>query len=199
MTSPVLVGIAIFVVGISLVWTIDTIIETPWETSRSLTWNDFRGIPNPNSPYLAWAEGDLKYTYEWKTENSGTCKYRFAKAEAVAYFSKIESWVKEKGKTAALLKHEQGHFDILEIHAKKFNDRANRELLNHAFSCPGRNGLVSEGTINNAANAKVTTIFNQIKNEMKWMEKNYDTQTNHGFNSFAQDKWDSKIKVLLRN
>jgi len=199
MKSAVLVVIVIFVVGISLVWALDTIIESPWEKSRSLTWNDFRGIPNLNSPYLAWVEGDLKYKYEWKTENSGTCKYRFTKAEAVAYFSKIESWVKEKGKTDALLKHEQGHFDILEIHAKKFNERANRELLNHAFSCPGRNGLVSEGTINNAAKAKVATIFNQIMNEMKLMEKNYGSQTNHGLNSFAQGKWDSKIRLLLRN
>jgi len=97
------------------------------------------------------------------------------------------------------VRHEQIHFGIVEIHAKKFNERAEKELLNRVFLCPGGSDSWSESKIKIAANAKVTFILNQIRNEIPLMQKAYDEQTVHGMNHEEQKKWEYMVRDMLEN
>ena len=52
------------------------------------------------------------------------------KIEAFAVFDKNHSWIMEK--TQRILDHEQGHFDIAEIYAVRFEKKVNDSLIRDA-------------------------------------------------------------------
>ena len=167
-----------------------------WEkTNHLLTWDDFRGISNPLSSYTATIKTHLDYqvSYDWKVIQ-GSCHYWITETEGIAYMSKIESSVKEQGKTYSNLNHEQGHFDLAQTFAKKFTERAERELLNKEFLCPGNDTW----QINNEVNQKAEIILNQIRGGLQPVQEDYDTETNHGLYHNEQKKWDRIIEDLLR-
>lgn len=195
-TDLILVTIIVISTGISITWVHDTISDKRWEKSRPLTWDDFLGIPNPVMPYNAYIKTRLDYqiSHDWII-TQGSCHYWFTKVEGIAYMSKMESFVKEQGRNDFILNHEQGHFDLTQIYAKRFIEKAESELLNKEFLCPGNDA----GKISNEANAKAKVILNQVVNGLQSMQDNYDTETNHGLYYDGQKKWDSTIKNLLNN
>jgi len=190
----VLVIIITISVGVSIAWVYDTISYIRWDESRHLTWDDFRGIPNPLSPYSAFIKTRIDYQVSYDSKLvQGSCHYWFTKVEGIAYMSKVESFVKEQGRNGYILNHEQGHFDLTQIYAKRFTERAEVELLNNEFLCPDNDA----GKINNAANRKAKIILNQISNELQSVQNNYDVETNHGLYYNGQKKWDSiRLKLL---
>lgn len=189
----VLLIIVIFVCLI-IVWAYDTFSDKRWEKSHPLTWGDFRGIPNPFSPYGASIKTHLDYqiSYDWEIIQ-GSCHYWFTEVEGIAYMSKIESFVKGQNKNNLILNHEQGHFDLAQTYAKKFTEKAELDLLNKKFLCP-KNDV---DQINNEANQKADIILNQIRGGLQPTQDDYDDETNHGLYYDGQKKWDYTIKNLL--
>ena len=202
MKTAVLATITVIAVVISIGWVLDATAELRWEKSRPLTWDDFQGIPDLRALSLGAAaiKADVKHqsVYDWKIIQ-GSCHYWFTKVEGIAYMSKIESWVRPDQKNFLVLQHEQIHFDIVEIHAKKFNQRVENELLNRVFLCPGGSDSWSESKIKIAVYAKVTAILNQIKKEIPLMQKAYDEQTIHGMNREEQKAWEYMVRDMLDN
>jgi len=198
----ILVTIIIISTGLSIIWVSDVLSDKHWEeTSHLLTWDDFRGIPNFNAINNgAQIKTDLKHqtSYDWKLVQ-GSCHYWFTKVEGIAYMSRMESWVRPDQKYFWILQHEQTHFDIVQIHAKRFNERVENELLNRVFLCAGGSDSWSEGKIKIAAYAKVTAILNQVKKDISLMHKAYDGQTNHGGYSGEQKRWEYMVRDMLGN
>jgi Bacterial protein of unknown function (DUF922) len=83
--------------------------------------------------------------------------------------------------TADLLKHEQGHYDLLVIGAKALA----ADLT--AASDPSSPGLA----------AKVQTIRNTHMTRASAIDTAYDTQTNHGQNAAQQTGWNLAIATGL--
>ncbi len=202
MKTTVLVAITVIAAGISIGWVLDATAELRWEKSRPLTWDDFQGIPDLRATVAgAGIKADLKHKtiYEWKIIE-GSCHYWFTEIEGIAYMSKIESWVRPDQRNSLWgLQHEQKHFDIVQIYAKKFNQRVENELLNRVFLCPGGSDSWSESKIKIAANAKVTAMLNQVRNQIPLMQKAYDEQTNHGMNNEQQKRWEYMVRDMLNN
>ena len=82
-----------------------------WNATNRLTWNDYKGNPDPNSGAAATTTSYLGIEYNFK---NNTVTYKI-----VCRFSKNKSWGMYK--TDHILGHEQGHFDITEISARKLN------------------------------------------------------------------------------
>ena len=203
MKTTVLVAITVIAAGISIGWVLDATAELRWEKSRPLTWDDFQGIPDLRALSLGAAaiKADVKHqtVYDWKIIE-GSCHYWFTEIEGIAYMSKIESWVRPDQRNSLWgLQHEQKHFDIVQIHAKKFNKRVENELLNRVFLCPGGSDSWSESKIKTVANAKVTAMLNQVRKEIPLMQKSYDEQTIHSLNYEEQIRWNSMIRDMLDN
>jgi len=201
-TDLILVTIIIISAGFSIAWVSNTLSDKHWEKLHPLIWDDFRGIPDLRAMgYGAVIKADLKHQtlYEWKI-TQGSCHYWFTKVEGIAYMSKMESWVRpdQRNNLWGLI-HEQIHFDIVQIHAKKFNERVENELLNRVFLCPGGSDSWSESKIKIAASAKVTAMLNQVRNEIPLMQKAYDEQTIHGMNYEEQKRWEYMVKDMLDN
>lgn len=75
-----------------------------------LTWDDFRGIPQPFSSYGAVISSNVYLEYD-----SSTARYN-----AYAGQNDIHSWTKG-GQSDYALNHEQYHFNISELHARLLN------------------------------------------------------------------------------
>jgi len=201
-TDLILVTIIVISTGLSIIWVSDVLSDKHWEkNSHLLTWDDFRGVPD----YTALSSGaaikaDLKHQTSYESKiTQGSCHYWFTKVKGIAYMSKMESWVKPDQKYFWTLQHEQIHFDIVQIHAKKFNQRVENELLNQKFLCPVGSDSWFESKIKTAAYAKVTVILNQAREEIGFMQKAYDEQTRHGMNNEQQKRWEYMVRDMLGN
>ncbi len=93
-------------------------------------------------------------------------------------FNKDESYITQKGRTAYILHHEQKHFDITYIYAKKFVSE-----------------LQKQPTLTNEI---VDSIYEKILSEKDKVQSQYDNETNYSENKESQAVWDLKIDKLLK-
>lgn len=148
---------------------------------RLLTWDDFSGKPDKNSPYQANTYWGLNYSFKGVDFIGDTIKLKGFSATLM--FNENKSWVKEGTQTPSLLKHEQGHFDIGLICQKEFINAINNAVFFKA-------GL----------NEKVQSIFTGIMKKYHEMQVKYDEETDHSKNRQNQEKWDEIIaKTLQQN
>lgn len=91
-------------------------IPIPWAHNRSLSWSDYAGRPDATNSAAALTVYRLTYQ-----EDCALGRYHFS---VVSLFQPSLSWVKASALTSVdsrskLLVHEQGHFDLSEVSARK--------------------------------------------------------------------------------
>ncbi len=145
-----------------------------WSENRKLGWNDFQG--QPDSPGAHIPKAETKTTIEVITKIYATA----IEYEVVCYFEKSESWARVDT-SSALLAHEQLHFDISEIYARKL--RAQLPELTY---------LSSEDL-----EAKVRALYRTILLETVEFQHQYDLETAHSSNREQQLLWAEKISAML--
>jgi len=160
---------------------------------KQLSWSDFKGVverSGPTKDFDATTRWWFSSTWNFKETDSSICEYKFTNVTPVASFRQFDSWVKQDIKSASeLLKHEQGHLDIAEIHARGFES----ELLGKRFSCPG--GVYNKDKINEVT----SQVFQEYLTDTREMGQLYDTETNHFKNKQEQADWNEKIGCMLQN
>lgn len=82
-----------------------------WDPERKLVWEDFQGSVDRTQPHI---EALTASTIE---VSSSYYKNEVPKFNVVSFFIKSQSWTKTNSEFT--LEHEQLHFDITEIHARK--------------------------------------------------------------------------------
>lgn len=86
-----------------------------WSKERLLNWSDFQAEFNPAS--YEDAHSVIKFHYTW-TVNSDSLgnqiRFFIENIDLTVEFHPLLSWVRSSQATDALLKHEQGHFDLAE-------------------------------------------------------------------------------------
>ena len=142
-----------------------------WTATDTLSWNDFKGKPNISSSHLAISSTGISYSLH-STEND----YDYTVA---AFFNRSLSWRKPTA-DLKILKHEQGHFDITEIFARKV-DSALHQLH------PDR------ATIKTTIDQLVKKYVDE-KNEY---QRKYDLETSFGTNVTTQLEWEVFIRKQL--
>jgi hypothetical protein len=141
-----------------------------WSPDRKLTWADFKGTPNPSSPNAALTNSSINVEFGFNGKGmTHSIKCRF---------NKSLSWGRIKNDY--ILKHEQGHFDIAEIHARLLH----KALLDYAFNAK-------------TVNDDVTKIYNSVIDAHVKFQKSYDLETNHSIDTAQQVVWNRKIDSLL--
>jgi hypothetical protein len=96
-----------------------------------------------------------------------------------AIFSKSKSYMKDD--SPYILKHEQIHFDITELYARKFR----QAIIDKDFT-----------KVKNISET-MQKIANKIVKEWQKEENKYDNDTEHGFNAAKQKLWNEKIEKRL--
>lgn len=141
-----------------------------WNESRKLTWADYKGKVQTGSDAAASTATYLGIEYNFGRDGFGykiTCS-----------FSKSKSWGLHK--TDYILLHEQGHFDIAEIFARKLNKKMGEYKFNEAtFKDDLRN------------------LYQSLMTEKDAFQNQYDEETNHSIKKEKQAEWLKKIAALL--
>lgn len=142
----------------------------PWTSLRPLTWEDFLCEPKRNSDAVALTSTALGISYN---VSNNQLNY-----EITCSFSKVKSWGILK--TPYILAHEQGHFDITEIYARKLH----KEILDYKFS-------------RKTFRQDVNVIYDRVVKEKEDLQFAYDGLTDHSRNKTVQKEWLEKIQELL--
>lgn len=142
-----------------------------WKAGRQLVWSDYKGSPDPESDAAALTATYLGIEYNisekgfsWKIN----CR-----------FSKTRSW--GKAKTDYILLHEQGHFDIAEIFARKLN----RKMTEYKFD-------------KDSFRKDLKKIYDGITTEKEGFQDQYDKETDHSRKKEEQARWVKKIDEMLK-
>jgi hypothetical protein len=140
--------------------------DLTWTQHPTLTWDDFKGHPPKNATYPS-AVSDAGFKYQL------VCRNGMLDVDPTAFFSPSGSWVKPNEKTAELLKHEQGHFDMAELYGLK----SRKALRDAKISCEDRAKA-------NAAGEKIEREF-----QKDWLnaEHEYEEGTKYGTDLTKQD------------
>lgn len=134
-----------------------------WE---HLSWVDFNGLVKP---FTGWGAGISSTVY--LEFDSVSRKYT-----AYAGQNNQKSWVKSRWRGSAnLLKHEQYHFNITEVHARMMNEYIEQN--------PGYELFEKK--------------LESIKSDLLAMQSKYDIETDHNKNGDQQKIWDVRIDSLL--
>ena len=142
----------------------------PWLNDYRLTWDDFLCEPKRNTDAVASTSTALGIAYQIK---NGKLTY-----QVTCKFSKHKSWGLVK--TDYILAHEQGHFDITEIFARK---------LHQALKGYHLNPTTFQKDIN--------TIYETILQSKEAFQAAYDGETDHSRNKRKQEEWLERIAILL--
>ncbi len=143
-----------------------------WSEDYRLSWDDFQGQPRFDQKYISALTSSGIVDYKG-------CKDGMLIYEVKAYFERQNSWVKQEAYTDYHLAHEQLHFDITELNAR----RLRRALTKRQFLC----GQEEE--------------FSQFvqANLQEWFDdqRDYDFATRHSMDKVKQKEWMYRIHTEL--
>lgn len=146
-----------------------------WNEDRLLTWEDFQGPPDSKVPFHASTSSGIGFSWSMKSSKEGT-EFKY---EITNSFNPDRSWVKEGKESEHLLAHEQLHFDISELHARKFR----KELKAYK--------------ITKSIKQDLNTIYTKNERARQKMQRSFDSETKHSQNKEAQEKWQTFIASEL--
>ncbi|HLX91172.1 MAG TPA: DUF922 domain-containing protein [Puia sp.] len=145
--------------------------QIEWSAVRKLTWTDFKQRPDPSSPNAALTSSIIKYDFGYNDVDGLSFHIH-------CEFDPEASWGRTK--TDYILSHEQGHFDITEIYARKL-DKAFKEYK----PTPD-------------IKKKINKIYMGLMAELHEYQEKYDAATNFSLNHDKQQEWLQKISNQLK-
>ena len=139
-----------------------------WNEYRKLVWEDFQSKNRPNtSKAAATTFCGISYLL-----NSPTKKFTSREVKVESFFVPARSWAHNDHKTDLVLMHEQSHFDIAELFARRFRK------------------VISDKTLDVKSLQK---YYERIYDDYKDYQKDYETVTNHGRIRDKQYEYTQKI------
>ncbi len=150
-----------------------------WSSKYVLEWNDFLGEVNPDNFGMAFTSYKIDiYPSDVLVDEQGNI-HEIEELTVKANFYKKQSWTTGSFDTNLLL-HEQLHFDIAELYARKIRQRF------EFFKKKGE--------------ANFDLFWKQYKElwiECRSFQAKYDSETNHGINFSKNQEWNKVIKMEM--
>ena len=148
-----------------------------WHPELRLSWANFRAEPIKGSKVAATTASGLSYQFS-TTEEDGKYELDYT---VNTFFYPDRSWYQPKICDDVILSHEQLHFDISELFARKMRK------------------IMDTTSFTKNVKAEVKAIYRQINKELSEFQQVYDNETNYSRNIEQQLSWNQKIKDALRN
>ena len=147
----------------------------PWSARKPLAWTDFKAKPAATR-YWAHTQTHINYRYHWRL-SLYIFSYSFKVTNA---FDPHKSWYREGKQSPELLAHEQLHFDISELYARRLYIRLNKKTYWFNYR------------------KQIVDIFNTTMKELNATQAKYDTETAHFLNKAKQKQWEINIAKQLK-
>jgi hypothetical protein len=150
----------------------------PW-SDRPLSWDDYRGSA-PADP------GDRGALTAYTILHAAQCTGERFEFRVIAAMLPEASWVapavrKDQALSARTLRHEQTHFDLTEVHARRL-----RRYFAELYSPCTR------------TTAELDTLAGRFMKEEAEAQRRYDTETRYGRSAEPQRGWDAEVARQLR-
>jgi hypothetical protein len=156
---------------------------------RQLTWDDFPVNDSVASELDATTMARIGYNYQLRLARSGALFIASVRAIQIrSGLDRAASWRKShmKRDPAAVLAHEQGHFDLNEIRAAQL-----RQLKPDSY--PAGMGASPQAAAEDLR-ARLKTFFDAQIAAAQREHDRYDQETEHGRRAEAQKRWLDTIK-----
>ncbi len=148
----------------------------PWNPDYRLQWSDFEAKPRRNGDVVAVTASGLTFGYSTKKYSDGRISYDF---EVTAHFYPDRSYYLRDHVTDVTLAHERLHFDITELHARKFRARVRATRFTQNID------------------AEMEKIHQEINQELREMQQQYDKETDHSRIVENQVIWNDMVAKAL--
>lgn len=149
-----------------------------WNDSAKLSWIDFKGAPDSESDAVALTASGITFGYSLQTSGA---KIMDISTKVEAYFYPHKSWYIKDKANIHILGHEQLHFDITELYARKFRQQLTK--------------LEVSQNIKEQMNA----LHAEINLAVHKTQQRYDRETNHSMNIEKQKEWEIFIAKELKS
>jgi hypothetical protein len=147
----------------------------PWSADRKLTWEDFKGKPLKTE----WAAATTASGISYEFSTSGTLDNLKVNFKVYTDFYPQKSWYRPEMCNSVVLSHEQLHFDISELFARKMRQK------------------LKETSFTKNVKAEVRKIYRETLKSLTAFQNKYDHQTNFSRNIEQQLIWNKKISDAL--
>jgi hypothetical protein len=144
-----------------------------WNAARPLTWDDFQGAPQKRFAAASTSYDILKRISATRSTTASVI------VEAVFFTQR--SWKKTEWINDGVLAHEQKHFDIVELFARKLRREINKL----------RPVTLKE------LESKVDSLYALNEKEMDIYQDRYDEETDGSMNGDGQRAWNKKISAEI--
>lgn len=149
-----------------------------WTQNQKLQWGNFEGKPEYNTDAVAITASGITYGFSSKTySNSDKIEYT---TNVSAQFYPDQSWYLKERVNDTVLGHEQLHFDITELHARKLRKR----IKNSKFT--------------KNVQKEISGIYDQVNVELREMQNEYDEGSDYSRDYDGQFKWQEFIAKELQ-
>jgi hypothetical protein len=149
----------------------------PWSPSWRLKWADFKGPPPTSGKEGARTAHGIYSAW--------SCRGNAFAFRVRAAFLPTGSWVKpivlrEGNESARVLRHEQAHFDLSEVYAR----RLRRRMAALPSPCTLKDG-------------ELGALVHQHIEEEKAAQRRYDEETDHSLRTERQEAWERQVARWL--
>ena len=141
-----------------------------WSAERRLSWNDFKGRPDPTTGNAALTSTSINIDYSY---NRSELKY-----DIRCQFDPTKSWGRVRNNH--ILGHEQAHFDIAEIHARLLYKMVKAYKFRPAY-----------------VNDDIAKIYDNVMQQHHDMQAAYDNETDYSRKPSIQEEWKERIEQSL--
>ena len=144
-----------------------------WTADQKLIWSDFEATPDNSIEYDALTNWQISYSASYSSDQG-------LEYEVHCFFNKDKSWKKDESASDHLLAHEQLHFDIAELYARKL-----RKVLE---SYKVKKNIEKE----------INKLFEMVLAECNKDQKQYDKESDHSNDKEVQSKWIKRISKEIK-
>lgn len=149
-----------------------------WQEKVPLKWSDFKGQPQNLGDIAAITSSGISFRFSIKENNQKMTDFN---TQVQAHFYPKKSWVHKKKSSDHLLAHEQLHFDITELYARKLRKE------------------IAQMSISQNIKQRLNQRYERINKAMTAVQQTYDVETNYSRDSIAQSIWKLKIDASLKD
>ena len=147
-----------------------------WNENQKLSWQDFRGKPIASAGFVASTNTGMAFEYSYSIKN-GNVNVDYSVA---SFFNPHGSWFIPQKVNPHILRHEQAHFDISELHARMLR----KNLEGKKFS--------------KNIKKEIERIYQQVEQKRRQMQTKFDAESDHSRNLEKEHFWQKYIARQLK-
>jgi len=147
-----------------------------WDENYKLSWSDFKAVPKGNG-FVASTSSGISFSYKFSFTETG--EILDLDVSILCYFYPENSWFIPSETSVYILKHEQAHFDISELHARILRKK------------------ISETTFSKDLKNEIEAIYKGVEEERQTMQHLFDAESDHSKIKEKELEWEAFVAQQL--